>query len=192
MSYSLRVRCTGWPRLVTLRRAGVEADFADLDGSVFSARRARARGDGGADARDQFANAEGLGDVVVGAEFERLHLFFFAFANGDHQNRQAGSKSADAAQGLNAADAGHVDVEQDHVDVAGVQQLQRFFAARRFSDLKAEFNERRAQGSADGRFVVDDKNANGRLVHDDFLFCTGAGIAAKNVVPSSSSLVTQT
>ena len=106
---------------------------------------------GGANARDEFANAEGLGDVVVGAQFKRLHFFLFAFADSDHENGQAGREGADAAQGFNAADAGHVDVEQDHVDVAGVEQLQSFFAARGFSDLEAEFNERRAQGSADGR-----------------------------------------
>ena len=89
MSNSLRVRWTGWPRLVTLRFDGVETDLADLDGRVFGAGRGVDAADGGADAGDQFAGAEGLGDVVVGAQFERLHFFLFAVAHREHQHGQA-------------------------------------------------------------------------------------------------------
>ena len=59
-----------------------------------------------------------------------------------------------------------------------VEQLQSFFSARSFGDLESEFDERWAQCAADGRFVVNDQNANGRLVHSAFLFCAGAGMAA--------------
>jgi hypothetical protein len=43
---------------------------------------------------------------------------------------------------------------------AGAQQLQSLLAARGLGHLKAEFHERRAQRPADGRFIVDHKNAN--------------------------------
>ena len=41
-----------------------------------------------------------------------------------------GAKAADAAQRLDAANAGHVDVEQNNIDGSGMEQLQGFFAAR--------------------------------------------------------------
>jgi hypothetical protein len=61
-----------------------------------------------------------------------------------------GAKAANAAQGLDAADAGHVHVEQDGVEGRGAQQLQRLFAARGLGDLKAKFHQRGAQRPADG------------------------------------------
>ncbi len=192
MSNSLRVRCTGWPRLVTLRLTGSRRSFADLDGRIFCARRSLNAADRGADAGDQFASAEGLGDIVVGAQFERLDLLLFAVAHGKHENGQAGGEGTDAAQGFNAADAGHIDIEQDDVEAPGAQHLQSLFAARCLDHLKAELDQRRPQRSADGRFIVDEKNANHSLVHQETLFCAVAGMAAKNVVPSCSSLVTQT
>ena len=66
------------PRLVTLRRAGVEANLADLDGSIFGAGRSMDAAMRGADAGDEFAGAERLGDVVVGAQFERFDFLFFS------------------------------------------------------------------------------------------------------------------
>ena len=171
MSNSLRVRWTGCAALCDPALDRLQADFADLDGSVFGAGRSADAAYGGADAGDQFANAEGLGHVVVGAEIEGFHLVFLLVAHGEHEHGQAGSKSADAAQRFNAADAGHIDVEQDTTSkLLARSSLQRLFAARGLGHLKAELNQRGAQGPADGRFVVDNKNANGRLVHDDCPF----------------------
>jgi len=45
-----------------------------------------------------------------------------------------------------------------------------------------------AKRPADGRFIVDQKNANGSLRHQETLLRAVAGMAAKNVVPSVSSL----
>ena len=135
-----------------------------------------------ANARDQFARAEGLGNVVVRAKFQRLNLFFFAVAHRQHQHRQPRSKRADAAQRFDSADARHVDVEQHHVVSAGMQQLQRLFSARCFAELKSKLGQRRPQRAADRGFIIDDKNANGGLIHYDSLFRAWAGMAAKNVV----------
>jgi len=120
---------------------------------------------GSADACDQFAYAERLGDVVVGAKLERLNFFFLCIENRHHEHRQAWCECANAAKSFNAADARHIDVEQDHVDGSGVEQLQCFFPARSFVNLEAEFGQRRPQSAADGRFIVNDENTNGRLVH---------------------------
>ena len=113
MSNSLRVRCTGWPRLVTLALDRIEANLADLDGCVLGAGGSADAANRRADAGDQLARAEGLGDIVVGAQFERLHLILFLIAHRQHQDRQPGSEGANAAQRFNAADAGHIHIEQD-------------------------------------------------------------------------------
>ena len=170
----------------------IEAQLADLDGRVFSPRRRADAANRAADAGDQLARAEGFGDIVVRAQFERLHLILLLVAHRQHQDRQPGGKGANAAQRLYAADTGHIHVEQDGVEDARAQGLQRLFAARGLHHLKAEFDERWTQRPADGRFIIDDKNANHWLVHQEDSFRAEAGMAAKNVVPFTSSLVTQT
>ena len=45
----------------------VKAQLANLDGRIFGAHRGLDAADRGADAGNQFAGAEGLGDVVVGS-----------------------------------------------------------------------------------------------------------------------------
>ena len=62
--------------------------------------------------------------------------------------------------------------------MSGMEQLQRLFAARRFAELETKFHQRRAQVHADGRFIIDNQNANSRLVHHDSLFRAGDGMAA--------------
>ena len=142
----------------------VEAQLADLDGRVFGAGRSLHAANRRADAGNQLPRAEGLGDIVVGAQFQRLHLILFRVAHREHEDGQPGRQGAHAAQRLDAADAGHIHVEQDNVEAAGAQHLQSLFAARGLHHLKAEFDQRRAQRPADGRFIVDKKNANRSLV----------------------------
>ena len=114
---------------------GIEANFADLDGRIFGAGRSLDAANGGADAGNQLARAEGLGDVVVCAQVERLHLFFFLVANRQHQDGQPGSEGANAAQRLHAANAGHVHIQQDGIEGSAAQQLERLLAARGLGHL---------------------------------------------------------
>ena len=167
MSNSLRVRCTG-------------------------SRRSAHPPDGRADAGNQLARTEGLGHVIVRAQLQRLHLVFLLVANGEDQHRQPGREGADAAQRLDAPDSRHIHIQQHRVEDAAAQRLQRLLAARGLHHLKAQLDQRRAQRPADRRFIVHHKNANGRLIHFVDSFCAAAGMAAKNVVPLISSLVTQT
>ena len=99
---------------------------------------------------------------------------------------------AERAQCLHATDAGHIHIQQNSVVGCAAQQLQRLFSARGFGHLKAEFGQRRTQCPADGRFIVNNENANCGLADHFLPFCIESGMAAKNLVPSSSSLVTQT
>ena len=165
MSYSLRVRCRGWPRLVDGSARWSETNLTDFDGSIFNASRSVHAAVRSADTRYEFADAEGLGDVIVGAKLESFNLFLFTVANCHHKHRKPGRKSANAAQRLNAADTWHVDVEKDNIDRRGMKQLQGFFAARRLEHLKPEFRKRRPECPANRRFVVNDENANCGLIH---------------------------
>src|SRR6202034_3928846 len=135
---------------------GREADFADLDRSIFHSRGSVQTAGRGADARDELANAEGLGDVVIGSELQGFTFFFLRVEYGHHEHRKAWRRGSNAAQGLDAADARHIDVEQNDIDRRGVEQLQRLFSARGFVNLKAQFDERGPKGAANGRLVVDD------------------------------------
>jgi hypothetical protein len=112
--------------------------------------------DSGADTSNQFACAEGLGDVIISTELERLYFLVFSIEDGKHEDGKLGREGAKAAKGLDAADARHVDIKQDYVEGSRAQHLQRFFTANCFSDVKPEFGEGRTQRSTDRGFVIDD------------------------------------
>ena len=143
----------------------IEAKLANLDGRVFSAGRSLDAAHRGADACNQLAHAEWLGDIVVRAQLQRLDLLLFRIAHGEHENGQPWRKGANAAQGFNAADSGHIHVKQNHIKAACAQRLESLFAARDIHDLKAELHQRRPERPADGRFIVNNKNANCCLCH---------------------------
>src|SRR6185295_18366419 len=56
----------------------------------------------GAYTREQLARAEGLGEVVVGAELEPHHAVGFLGAPGEHEDRDARGLVAQAARDLQA------------------------------------------------------------------------------------------
>ena len=120
----MRVRSTSSPP--TLRRpAGrVHADGADLERAVL---RVRAAGAGRArlrsvarppqhrpDPRGHLARAEGLDDVVVGAELEADDAVGLLAAGGEHDDRDLGAL-AERAGDVVARPVGELHVEEDEV-----------------------------------------------------------------------------
>ncbi len=75
----------GLPCTVMVCAADVDHKVAGLDGRGGPLRRAAQMG---ADAGQQFLNAEWLGHVVVGAGIERLDLRALVIANRKHQHRR--------------------------------------------------------------------------------------------------------
>ena len=76
------------------------------------------------DAGQQFARPEGLGDVIVGAAFERQHFVLLAGAGGNHDDRQV-ARARLGAQAANQRDPRlprQIPFEQDHVGQAFVEQ----------------------------------------------------------------------
>src|SRR6202034_1157060 len=81
-----------------------ETDFAYFDWCVFHPGGRMDAAVRGANARDELANAERLGDVVVCTEFKRFNLFFLAVQDRHHEHGQPGCEGADAPERLNPAD----------------------------------------------------------------------------------------
>ena len=108
----------------------------------------------GADALDQQALAERLGDVVVGAEAQAHQLVHLLVLGGeeDHRHRAA---LAQPLQQLHAVHARHLDVEHRQVDRPGVQALQRAFAVGIGADLEALLLQRHRHAGEDVAVVVD-------------------------------------
>jgi len=69
------------------------------------------------DAGDEFARAEGLGDVVVGAGFEGGDQVGFAAARGEHDDGEAMKERvlADFGEKLEAGEAGEHGVEEEEI-----------------------------------------------------------------------------
>ncbi len=147
----------------------IHHEVAGLDG-----RRGPLRGAAqmGADAGQQFLNAEGLGDVVVGAGVEGLDLGALVVAHGEDQHR-SGELSADGAADLDAAHAGHHQVGDDQVGRPVLEDAQALLGIVGGAHVVALRGERGAQHARNLRFVVDDQNSarhvfllsSGRLHH---------------------------
>jgi hypothetical protein len=115
MSNSLRVKCTGCAALGNGALHRLKQNLANFYGSIFGHGRSAHAAHRRANARNQLPRAEGLGNVIVRSRFQCLHLVFFLVANREHQDWQSRSKCADAPQRLNAADARHIHIKQNHI-----------------------------------------------------------------------------
>ena len=84
----------------------------------------------GADAGDQLARAERLGDIIVGAGLEAADAVALLAARGQHDDRHVGRRraAAQAAADFDPADALDHPVEEDDVGPHFIGQHQRFLA----------------------------------------------------------------
>lgn len=133
-----------------------EGDFSVVDGSVGEGGKAAAA-DGGLDARDEFADGEGLGDVVIGTGFEGFDFVVDCVADGEHEDGEGGGHAADDAAGGEASHAGHVDVEQNGIETGLAEEGDAFFGVRGADDFEAEWKQGGGDDFVDGDFVIDDE-----------------------------------
>ena len=110
-----------------------------------------------ADAGDELAGAVRLGHVVVRADLQAHDLVDFAVAGGDHDDRHIRAQP-DVLAHLGAAHARQHQVQQDDVDVIGLELRQRGRAVARDADLEPLLLQQERQGFGQGRFVFDDEN----------------------------------
>ena len=119
----------------------------------------------GADAFNQQALAERLGDVVVSAEAQAHQLIDFLILGGQEDNRD-GAALAQALQQFHPVHAGHLDIEHGEVHRAGGHALQRAFTVCICTDLKAFLFQRHGDAGQDVAVVV---NQGDGLLHRAFL-----------------------
>ena len=110
------------------------------------------------DAAHQLAQAEGLGQVVVRAQLQADDLVHLLVARGEHQHGRLGAGGAQAAQHLEAVDAGQAHVEEDEVRRQLRGDGQALLAVGREGDLVALLLEGVLDAARDGVLVLDDQD----------------------------------
>ncbi len=113
----------------------------------------------GADAGEQFLDAEGLGHVIVCAGVERLDLGPLVFANREDDDGGGGT-GADGAADLDTAHPGHHQVGDYEVRLPVAKQEQGFLGVVGRAHVKSLRGERRAQHARNLRLVVNDQNSS--------------------------------
>jgi hypothetical protein len=83
------------------------------------------------DAGQQLVEAEGLGQVVVGAGVEPAHHVLGGVTRGEHEDRRGPALAAQLGGHLEAVLLGEHDIEQDDVVVVHVGQHRGLVAVRR-------------------------------------------------------------
>ncbi len=164
---SERVRLIGSARTVTRWRArSMETSPASMDWPAAAA----VAGDAielpaaqlGADAAEQLADAEGLGDVVVGADLEADDLVDLGVL-GREQDDRDGAAAANLAADVEARAARHHDVEDEQIegDVAVAELAAGVVAIGGDGDVEALLTQRVADRLADRGLVVSNEDATG-------------------------------
>ena len=116
-----------------------------------------------ANARQQFFNAKGLRQVIIGAFVQRHDFIAFVVAHRQHDDGHAGPFAQPRAD-FKAVHVRQTQIEDDHIRRIGGGQRQALFAATGRRHLKVPFGQDGFQRAQNLRLVVDDQNVR-RLVH---------------------------
>ena len=137
----------------------------------------------GAAAGDELAHAEGLGQVVVAADFKADHFVELGVAGRKEQHRGRGARAQTAAEFV-AIHAGQHDVQDEQVVVALGGHGQGLFAVVGNIDAEPFLHQVVGDEVRNRLLVIDDQDAFGIIVHGSafHLLCASRGI------PSSAQL----
>ena len=134
----------------------VDPEVRRLDHGLLVGRRVGAA-QGGPQPGQQLVHAEGLGQVVVGAEVEGGDLVGLGLPHRQHDDGH-GRPAPEAADHVEPVDAGQAEVEQDDVGVAGGRQVEGLLPAGRLVDVVAAGLQVHGEGPPDLGLVVDDQH----------------------------------
>ena len=152
----------------SLSRAGRRSRFQDRRlrrrVSCFSTRRYAPHSR--ADSRQQFLNAERLGDVIIRAGVQDLYFVALGIADRQYNDGHVGS-FADSAAGFEASNTRHVEIEQDQIRMIRAQDFERLLAGFRFDNGVAQVGQRCLHGATQLRLIVDDKYC--RKIHGSLM-----------------------
>ena len=156
MLHSVGVRWTSSPRGRRPPGREVDPEVRRLDHGLLVGRRMRAA-QGGPQPGQQLVHAEGLRQVVVGAEVEGGDLVGLGLPHREHDDGH-GRPAPEAADHVEPVDAGEAEVEEDDVGVAGRGQVERLLPAGRLVDVVAACLQVHGEGPPDLGLVVDDQH----------------------------------
>ena len=117
---------------------------------------------GGAETGDQLVHAEGLRDVVVGAEIERLDLAGLVAAARQHHDRDGGAVLAQRRMSSCPLHVGQAEIQDDQIGRVGRDASSAPFASRRPRRPRSRGRRGPCAEAADRRLVVDDEDADWR------------------------------
>jgi hypothetical protein len=81
-------------------------------------------------------NGEGLGNVIVRPGVERFHLIHFPVPHREHQNLEVGSGPSKFPARCDPADARHVHIQQDRIDLTSFDVLNSLLSVRALRDIE--------------------------------------------------------
>jgi hypothetical protein len=105
---------------------------------------------------DGLVEVEGLRQVLEGTAVEGGHGAVEVRVRGHDDDRQVRDGGVDLLQQIEAVDAGHADVGQDHVGALALQRLHDADAVGEAGHIHVGLAQRALQHPADGAVVVDD------------------------------------
>ena len=112
-----------------------------------------------AHARQHLLEVEGLGDVVVGAGVEALHLVAPAVARGEHQHRHGAPGAPPGFQHRDAVHLRQADVEDHRVIGLGLAEVMALLAVEGAIDDIAGVGQRGGELAVEVGVVLDDEEA---------------------------------
>jgi hypothetical protein len=127
----------------------------------------------GLDARHELVAMEGLDQVVVGAQGERLHLRIDEAGSGKHQNGRTHLGRAQRLDDVEAADVGKLKVADNHVILVELAQLDAFFAKIGRVNVERPGFEHQLDAVRHRTVVFDQKDAH------DFVSCSRNAVSSR-------------
>ena len=171
---------------------GIDFDFPDFHGA--GRQRALEAAQHGLDAGDEFARAEGLGDVVVGAEFETEDAVGFAALCGQENYGDRGEARglANGAADFQTVFAGDHDVENEERGALAFGVGEDVGAGGIDADGEAFVFEVMADEAGNVRIVFDDEKAgfHGIIVNRKQLPAAQLGVASSEIGSEFHRIVT--
>src|SRR4051794_4400308 len=137
-----------------------------------------------ANACDQFAEVERLGEVIKRADALRQRRRFDRAARGHQDHARRIAAFGDRLQKREAGLAGHVDIAEDEIDAMRAQRLERGGDVVRLHGFQAGFFERHGRAFADAGIVVDHEHGR-HYIAPAFAAAAASGSVMRNREPPS-------
>ena len=117
-----------------------------------------------AHARQHFLEMKWLGDIIVGAGVEALHLVAPAVARGQHEHRHGAAGAAPGFQDRDAVHLRQADIENDRVVGFGLAEIMALLAVEGAIDDIAGVGQRGGELAVEIGVVLDHEEAQGIIL----------------------------